>query len=89
MKVVLPGVPLDSSAPGKNNASSQTESTWSQAETNWPPTNLPLTISDEVEELTSAVIKKVRDLGELGKEIEMLLLLNSTQTQTLAQVGHI
>ena len=72
VKVVLPGVPFVGSAHGNKDTSSQTESTWSQAKTNWPPTNLPLPIPDE----------EINENLEIWKRIEMLLLLKSTQTLT-------
>ena len=72
VKVFLPGVPFVGSAHGNKDASSQTESTWSQAKTNWPPTNLPLPIPDE----------EINENLEIWKRIEMLLLLKSTQTLT-------
>ena len=72
VKVVLPGVGFVGYAYGNKDASSQTESTWSQAKTNWPPTNLPLPIPDE----------EINENLEIWKRIEMLLLLKSTQTLT-------
>ena len=82
MEVILPGVSLVSSTHSLKDACTQTESIWSQTASNWPPTKLSNKLSDEVEELTSEIMNEVRELIELDKEIERLLLLKLTPTPT-------
>ena len=66
VEVILPGFSSD--------ASTQTEPD-SLIASNWPPLKLPLQLSDEENDLISTMVITVREIIEVDKEIEKLLLL--------------